>query len=321
MSTIRRTDRSNVIPLAPRRAQKQPNVARPNRVADPAARQRVTPDPVRVITYNTAVGNSKIKTKQQDFLRLPFYQDVIQGRPNAPILTLQEVGPAQLDALKSAEKNGNFRLMYIGRPGGTQGAQYNAVLVPKRFELVEGDSHYFKDAHLEGAAKTLWNWAKGGFESKLNVSQLIEPRMFTELRLKDTQSGRQFTVFNTHLSLLPEVRKAQARELAERVDRAKKYGGVVLAGDLNTKAPGESRGSSPNDKADAEVRKLLWSRLTDMGAEQKDIDKPNIDFVLGSGFKSTKTIIYDGDSLSLPGSPNAKSVSDHYAEENVLEFA
>jgi endonuclease/exonuclease/phosphatase family metal-dependent hydrolase len=305
-----------------RMAMRSANVAPANTVAAAAPKQvaQVPADPVRMITYNTAIGNSKIKTDQRDFLKLPFYQDVLHGRPNAPILTLQEVGQKQLEALQAEEKRGNFSLMYIAKPYGGQGPQYNVVVVPKRYEIVEGDSHYFRDSHLGGAVKHLWSWASSGFKTKLNPTQLVEPRMFNQLRLKDTQSGRQFTVINTHLSLLPEIRKAQARELAERLDAAKKYGPVVLTGDLNTYAPGTGPKKGANADADREVHKILWSRLTDMGADQKKLDKPNIDFILANGFKSKSTKIYDGDSISLPGSPTAKEVSDHYAEEDVLEF-
>lgn len=34
---------------------------------------------LRVITFNTAVGNPRIKTAQRAFLELPFYRDVIEG--------------------------------------------------------------------------------------------------------------------------------------------------------------------------------------------------------------------------------------------------
>lgn len=276
-------------------------------------------DPIRMITFNTAVGNPKIKTPQEAFLQLPFYQDVIQGRPNAPIVNLQEVGPRQLEALQAAEKKGNFRMFYIGRPGGSQGGQYNVMLIPNRFEVVAGDSHYFGGAHAKGLAKSVFGWAKGGFKGK-PPSQWVEPRMWTNVRLKDKQSGKVFTVMNTHLSTDPNIRLEQARKLRDEVVKAKKHGPVVLAGDLNVRAPGE-RNSDPRQNAtDEKVRKLLWTIMKDMGANQEKMDKPNIDFVLGTGFTSKSTNIYQGTELSLPGLPTADKISDHYAEENVLEF-
>lgn len=292
------------------------------RISAPPPPAATKPDPIRMITYNTAVGNSKIKTAQEDFLELPFYQDVLQGRPNAPILNLQEVGPRQIEALQAAEKSGKFRMFYAGRPGGTQGGQYNAMLIPKRFEVLQGDSQYFAEQHARGLGKSLWNWAKGGFDGKPST-QWIEPRMWTHVRLKDAQSGKVFTVMNTHLSLDPNIRVEQAKKLRDEAVKAKKYGPVVLAGDLNTRAPSEAlpANASPQAAADAKVRKMLWSVLTDMGATQEKMNKSNIDYVLASGFNSVSTNIYQGGELTLPGLPSADKVSDHYAEENVLEFA
>ena len=50
---------------------------------------------VRVITFNTAAGNPRITTPQEDFLRLPFYEEAFGGAEDAPLLALQEVGDAQ----------------------------------------------------------------------------------------------------------------------------------------------------------------------------------------------------------------------------------
>ena len=269
------------------------------------------PRPVRVVTYNTAVGNPRIKTRQRDFLELPFYQDVIQGRPDAPLFAGQEIGPEQAQALKEAARNGKFEVIHKQRPG-----QGNVVLVPKRFEVLERQARYFLRSQLAGAVRSLWRWLRR--QGRPNWRQLAELRIWIRVRVRDRESGRVFSFFNTHLSGDPVLRLEQAKELFGRVRDDQRDGPVIVAGDLNTRT---AETAIPGPEAfDSQVR-ALFDGLEDMGLSATERRKSNIDYVLASGFSAIASKVYTGDSLSLPGLPNAESISDHYAEEDVLRFA
>lgn len=266
--------------------------------------------PIRVITFNTAVGNPRIKTDQRDFLALPFYRELIEGAPEAPILALQEVGPEQAKALKRAAEGGRLRVIHIQRPG-----QGNALLVPARFEVLSHRSRYFLLSQLTALAKAVWRAGRGG--ERLNHRQLFELRMWSEARARDHRGERVFTVFNTHLSGDPQLRLEQARALMRRVQGARRHGPVILAGDLNTR-PADS-GSREQSRADAAVR-ALFPPLEDMAPSARDPRRAVIDYVLATGFSTVSARQYTDESLQLPGLPSAEVISDHYAKEAVLRF-
>lgn len=276
-----------------------------------AAGPEPAPEHVRVITFNTAVGNPAIKTPQRAFLELPFYREVIEGRPEAPILALQEVGPEQARALKDASANGRFGLLHIQRPG-----QGNALLIPERFQVLRRRSRYLLAGQLRGVVAALWRAARG--RGRPDHRQLGELRMFNEARVRDTRSERVFTIFNTHLSADAGLRVAQAKEFFGRAHAARRHGPVIVAGDLNTRAA--EHPDLRQGRADAQVR-ALFGPLQDMGAAVADLRRPKIDYVLADGFIPVSSRLYTGDSLQLPGLPTAEVISDHYAEEDVLRFA
>ena len=272
------------------------------------------PTDVRVITFNTAIGNPDIKTNQADFLQLPFYKAVIDGKPGAPILALQEVGNAQRDAVMKAAASGNFYV--LAQKVGLRGRQNNMILIPKRFEVEQADNKFFGLAHLKGVAKSLWGWAKGGFKGGLNLGQLSEPRGFQELRLKDTLTGKRLTVFNTHTSYYDALKVEHNKQLFAAARSAAERGPVIVAGDLNTRtADTDPEANSWHDKARAH-----YEGFQDMGPGGTPPGKTNIDWVLAKGFESVSSRWYTGTDIALPGSPDAKTVSDHYAEEDVLRF-
>lgn len=271
-----------------------------------------TPSPVRVITFNTAVGNSKIKTPQGQFVNLPFYQEIVNGSPNAPILCAQEVGPDQLNKLKELSKNGNFKVIATyAHPG-----QANMILVPKRFEVVKSDHTTFTGQHVKGFVNALVGWFKG--KGTPHWSQMFEPRKYTEVLLRDKESGRQFTLYNTHISYYGPLKVEQAEQLLKAANKAAANGPVVLAGDLNTRAAD----NEALDAWDSNLRvRQMFGGLEDMGGPSADVKpKSNIDWVLASGFESVSSKIYKGGDLTLPGFPSAELVSDHYAEEDTLRF-
>jgi endonuclease/exonuclease/phosphatase family metal-dependent hydrolase len=266
--------------------------------------------PIRVITFNTAVGNPKIKTPQRAFLELPFYREVIEGADDAAILALQEVGPEQAKALKEAAAGGRFRVVHIQRPG-----QGNALVIPARFEVLSRRSWYFFLSQLGALLQALWRAAR--HRRKLNHRQYLELRMWSMARLRDRQGGREFTVFNTHVSGDPHLRLAQMKALLWRVHKAHGDGPVILAADLNTRPADAENKNADQRKADAAIRALL-PPLEDMAPSLRDPRRSPIDWVLASGFTSADSRQYTDDTLQLPGLPTADLISDHYAKEAVL---
>jgi hypothetical protein len=94
------------------------------------------PQPVRVIAFNTAVGNSRIEPPQAAIPDLPFYREALAGRPDAAILCLQEVGPEQVKHLKELDTAGRMHLSYDRlRPW-----QGNLVVIPERYEVLSDKS-------------------------------------------------------------------------------------------------------------------------------------------------------------------------------------
>ena len=278
--------------------------------------------PVRVVTFNTACGNPKIRTKQTDFPELPFYQDLIQGRPNAPILSGQEIGPEQAKRLQELSKNGNFTVVHAAAKFN----QGNVLLIPKRYQVLDADNHRFVGSHLEGLGKTLLGWVRHGHLPSLSeLSGAVEPRMYSEVKLKDRLTGKTFTVLGTHLaSSLPQMKLAQAKVLMQAASDAKKDGPVILAGDLNTRTTATDDGKSGWNEAqalDGQIRVLFEKDgFADMGSPGRAGSRTNIDWVLSSGFNADETQLWTGDAMSLPGSPNAETVSDHYAEDDLLSY-
>ena len=262
---------------------------------------------VRVVTFNTAAGNPRIKTPQASFLALPFYVEAMNGAAEAPILALQEVGNAQAEALAqaAARPRSRFALLQLRRPG-----LGDALVIPDRYEVLERRRGFYGLSHLRGVLDALLRWLRA--RERPDWRQFGELRIWLEARVRDRQSGRELTVLNTHLSVDPSLKVSQARAIVARARRAAARGPMILAGDFNVPA------SHPRGR-DVEVAALL-SAFRDMGTAVPP-RRENIDYVLASGFEPVSSRIWTGDSLSLPGSPNAESVSDHYAEDDVLRLA
>lgn len=310
-----RIERANSIPTAAR-----PHEAQPAAAASPSnglARDAYQTRDVKVITFNTAVGNPAIKTNQADFLELPFYRKVIEGAPDAGILCLQEVGNAQRDALLAEAKSGQFTA--IPMRVGLRGRQNNMLVIPKRYQVLSHENTFYKTSHLKGVWGILGRWVRSGFKQGVpgkQVGQLMEPRGFQKVELKDTVTGKTFTVFNTHTSYFRDLMVNHVHDLMAHARQAAQMGPVIVAGDLNMKtADTDTKANS----YDAQGRAALEG-FQDVGPTGAPPNKPNIDWVLARGFSGVSAHWYTGDSIALPGSPDAAAVSDHYAEENILRF-
>ena len=260
---------------------------------------------VRVVTYNTAAGNPRIATDQADFVRLPFYREALADAPGAPILALQEVGPAQARALRRAAVAGRCTVLQVRRPG-----LGNALVIPGRYAVLARRRGYYAISHLRGVADALSR--RGRRRDRRDPRQFGELRSWLEARLRDHRSGRELTVITTHLSVDPSLKVAQGRAVVARALRASRHGPVVLAGDLNVPR-GRPRGR------DAELATSLAS-LADVGGEPPP-GRPDIDYVLAIGMEPVRSRVWTDASLALPGSPDAAAVSDHYARDVVLRFA
>ncbi len=275
-----------------------------------------TPDDgsdVTVVTFNTAIGNPQIKTDQKHFPTLPFYAATIAGEPDSAILCLQEVGNAQrAEVARLGERSAAFTWRYQ-RVGARQG---NMMLIPRRYVLEKYDDPHFGWVQVVAAGKAIWRWI--GPEGKPNMSQLTEPRGFQIAWLRDTRTNRRFVVLNTHLSFQAGIQEPQAKKLFDHAFRAGGDGPLVVAGDLNVRTADTD--TDPDKQGKNAVVRSYFRDLVDMGPAGRPPSKTNIDWVLARGFAPVRSRWYTGTSISLPGSPDALTVSDHYAEEDVLRW-
>ncbi|MDP9399662.1 MAG: endonuclease/exonuclease/phosphatase family protein [Actinomycetota bacterium] len=259
---------------------------------------------IRIVTFNAGAGSPTVTTPEAALLELPFYREALTDAPGAPILALQEVGPAQARALRHADGDGRCRVLQARRPG-----QGNALVVPARYELLARRRRPFVAGHVRGARATLGAWAWRGHRP--DWRQLGEARLWIEAWVRDRAGGAAFTVLTTHLSVEPYLRLAQAQAIVARALAAPRP--VLLAGDLNVprRAPGA---------LDVRARAVL-AALTDVGPASPPGRHPDVDHVLGLGVVPVRARVWTGASLSLPGHPTAESISDHDALDVTVRLA
>jgi endonuclease/exonuclease/phosphatase family metal-dependent hydrolase len=260
----------------------------------------VAPD-VRVVTFNTAAGNPRIKTRQADFLQLPFYREALESVPGAPLLALQEVGDEQAGALRRTAAARAGRVLQMRRP-----KLGNALVIPDRYLVLSHRRGYYVVPQLRGIFDGLRS-------RRPDWRQFGELRMWIEARLRDRAAGRELTLLTTHISANGSLKVPQATAIVGRALAAAERGPVILAGDFNVPA------RNPRGR-DVEAAALL-ARLRDVGTAEPPGGRENIDYVLTAGFEPVSSRLWTGDSVSLPGSPNAETVSDHYAEDDVVRYS
>ncbi|HET9737122.1 MAG TPA: endonuclease/exonuclease/phosphatase family protein [Solirubrobacteraceae bacterium] len=259
----------------------------------------MAPD-VRVVTFNAAAGNPRITTRQADFLQLPFYREALESVPGAPLLALQEVGDEQAAALRRTAAARAGRVLQMRRP-----KLGNALVIPDRYLVLSHRRNYYVVPQLRGILDGL----RG---RRPNWRQFGELRMWIEARLRDRHTGRDLTLLTTHISADGSLKVPQTKAIVGRALAAAARGPVILAGDFNVPA------HNPRGR-DVEAAALI-ARLRDVGTA-KPPGRENIDYVLTAGFEPVSSRLWTGDSLSLPGSPNAETVSDHYAEDDVVRYS
>jgi endonuclease/exonuclease/phosphatase family metal-dependent hydrolase len=259
----------------------------------------MAPD-VRVVTFNAAAGNPRITTRQADFLRLPFYREALESNPGAPLLALQEVGDEQAAALRRTAAARNGRVLQMRRP-----KLGNALVIPDRYLVLSHRRGYYVVPQVRGILDGL-------VRRRANWRQFGELRMWIEARLRDRHAGRDLTLLTTHISADGSLKVPQTKAIVNRARAAAARGPVVLAGDFNVPA------RNPRGR-DVEAAALI-ARLRDVGTAAPPRGRENIDYVLTAGFEPVSSRLWTGDSLSLPGSPNAETVSDHYAEDDVVRY-
>jgi endonuclease/exonuclease/phosphatase family metal-dependent hydrolase len=243
---------------------------------------------VRVITFNTAAGNPRITTPQEDFLRLPFYREALDGGDGAPLLALQEVGDAQARALRRAAAESAATVLQKRRPG-----LGNALVIPDRYEVVDHSSAYYVLPQLRGIAHALRT-------GRRNWRQYGELRMWVRAHLRDRTAGRELTVFTTHISADGSLKVPQIEAIVRRARAAGPP--VILAGDFNVPA-GKERGRDV-------LAAQSIAQLRDMGT--RDPKREKIDYVLADGFEPVSSRLWT-DILDA-------KVSDHAPEDDLLRY-
>jgi endonuclease/exonuclease/phosphatase family metal-dependent hydrolase len=241
---------------------------------------------VRVITFNTAAGNPRITTRQEDFLRLPFYEEAFGGAEDAPLLALQEVGDAQARALRRAAPERTATVLQRRRPG-----LGNALVIPDRYEVLGRRSGYYVLPQLRGIAHGLRT-------GRRNWRQYGELRMWISARLRDRAAGRELMILTTHISADGSLKVPQLQAVVTRARRA--GAPAILTGDFNVPL-GRERGRDVPAAA-------VIGRLPNLGGGPGQID-----YVLGAGFELVSarawTDIVDA------------KVSDHAAQDRLLRYA
>jgi len=280
---------------------------------------------VDVVTFNTA-GDNAVKTPEALVPQAPIFQKVVRGDPDAPIIACQETTPVLARKLLELSKNGNFQVVWPGKAAtpalfdSSPFLQGNMILVPKRYEVVHETT-----ADYSGRAGRFWNALKGVIRGKNRPNDLVnaaQRRGLIDLTLKDRQTGRTFSVIATHLS--GALRNQEEPRLAAEVRHAMASGPVVVMGDFNTPSLDTNRNGDPNVKT-------FWRNLdrdaglADMGPKGEagitDWESgTNIDHVLATGFQAIDSHVLSGNQMTIPGRPDAKGVSDHYAKAVTLDY-
>lgn len=284
------------------------------------------PDAVDVVTFNVAGGASGFELEDQ-LTAAPVFQKVINGDPDAPIIACQETTPALAKKLIEESKNGNFKVIYPGEAWVPKWVptsvlmQGNMLLVPKRYQVEKSEAHTFK-----GRAEKFLG-ALDGFlfhhESANDMLLALQNRGYISAELKDTETGKRFDVVATHVAYKDDIRRDETPQLVDAIQKDEAQAPTIVMGDFNLQRleadPHPSQGVVDFWKAFDPLD------LEDMGPTGKDRGSfwkngKDIDMVLAKGFESVSHHMMTGSEMTVPGYPDAKKVSDHYAEADSLKL-
>ncbi|MCC9607007.1 endonuclease/exonuclease/phosphatase family protein [Blastopirellula sp. JC732] len=192
-----------------------------------------TNDAIRVMSFNIRYGSAQDGENHWD-IRKPLVVETIQ-RYNPDLLGTQECLPFQEAYLR--EQLPEYDCYAVSREGeGTAGEKCAVFFRKSRFELLEKGSVALSETP-EKIGSVSW-------DSSL-------PRIASWVKLRDKESGKTFTFWNTHFDHRgPKSREEAAKLLVAQMKAAPDSGPVVLTGDFNTDA-----GSAPH--------KTLVAYLTD----------------------------------------------------------
>jgi endonuclease/exonuclease/phosphatase family metal-dependent hydrolase len=275
---------------------------------------------INVMTFNTAGDACRNTPEDKIPLSQPF-QQVIKGEAGAPIIANQETTPLLAKALlNEAKKNSNLQVVW---PGGhtwlpawatsTMG-QSNLVVIPKRYKIQSVQSHVFKGRlgnFFRALGGVLFHHKKPN-----DLVLALQRRGYETISLKDTTTGKNFTVIATHIAWDPAMRAQQSGQLVAAIDAAKAKGPVTVLGDFNTASDATNFN---HDKSVTNFWKTLApTGIQDVAPTDKTQGNQDIDHVLQEGFNVKGDEVFNGNKLTIPGRPDAGQVSDHYAHETGL---
>lgn len=281
---------------------------------------------VDVVSFNVAGGASAFKLEEK-LVDTPVFQKLIKGDADAPIVACQEMTPALAKKLtEEAKKSGNFEVVYPGKtwlpkwiPISTL-MQGNMLLVPKRYKVEKTESKTF-GGRAGRFFTALKDFVFNGGPAK-NLLLTLQNRGYVSAQLKDTKTGKTFGVLGTHVAYEASQRAATTPELVGAIKKLQAKGPTVVMGDMNIPTleadPNQSQGAK-------DFWKALPTNLKEMGPTGKDrgsfwANGKDIDVVMANGFERVSSEMLSGDKMSIPGHPDAKKVSDHYAEADTLKF-
>lgn len=282
------------------------------------------PEAVNVVCFNAAGGASGFKL-EGELAGTPLFQKLIQGSPDAPIVAVQETTPGLAKKLLEEAEKGHFEVIWPGKAWLPKWIptsplmQGNMLLVPKRYQIEKQEAKTFT-----GRAGQFLKAIKGLLFGDGKANDLVlalQNRGYVSAALKDTKTGKRFNVLATHISYQDEIRRLSTPELVGAI--AKSKGPTVLMGDLNVPTP--EPGVKLNAGASDFWKALEPAGMKDMGPMGQAgasywKNGANIDVVMARGFRSESSRMLTGDQMTLPGRPDARQVSDHYAEADSLVF-
>lgn len=176
-----------------------------------------TPSSIRIMSYNikyddkTDTVNGWKQRKEQVANLIAFYEPDFLGTQEGLLHQLQFM----------EERLGSMQWIGVGRGDGKNEGEFSAIFYnTERFELVANSD------------STIWLSETPSEPSKSWDAAL--PRIMTWGKFRDTSTGKEFFVFNTHFDHIGETARAEsARLVVETINEIAGSFPVILTGDFN----------------------------------------------------------------------------------------